>query len=194
MNYKDVKIFGVIGGLFILIGLISMGLGFFVGIIGLILVVYAVKYFSEFTKDKSIFNNFLLFFIISIIGIGVSGGIIGATFIQNNAMDTFNALQTQAYTNPQMVWDAIQPFLPGVIIGVVILWATLIIGVVFLRISFDKISEYTKVKRFNTTGLLFLIGAVTIIIGLGFFILLIGLVYLILAFASLPDNLPKDTV
>ena len=35
MNYKDVKIFGVIGGLFILIGLINMSLGFFIGIKGL---------------------------------------------------------------------------------------------------------------------------------------------------------------
>jgi uncharacterized membrane protein len=72
-----------------------------------------------------------------------------------------------------------------------VLWISLIISVIFLRKCYDKIAEYTNVKWFSTTGLLLLIGAATVIIGIGFIILLVALILMIIAFFSLPDNLPS---
>ena len=57
----------------------------------------------------------------------------------------------------------------------------------------EKIAEITQVKWFGTTGFIFLIGAVTIILfGIGFLIILIGIILEIVAFFSLPDKLPEN--
>ena len=45
----------------------------------------------------------------------------------------------------------------------------IILGALFLRKSFDSIAERTKVDLFRTTGLVYLIGAVTTIFIIGFF-------------------------
>ena len=89
------------------------------------------------------------------------------------------------------VWNTIQPLIIGFLVALVILWILMIVSMIFLRKSYNKIGELTNVKWFNTTGLLFLIGAATIIVGIGFIIILIGLILQIIAFFSLPDTLPE---
>ena len=187
---SNAKIIGGIGALLTLIGIIIPSFGFIIGVVGFVLVLIAVKYISNETKDKSIFNNFLYFFIIAIIAIVVAGAIFAITFIEAGGVSYINELQNLAYSDPIAVWNAIQPLLIGFLVALVISWILMIVSVIFLRKSFDKIGELTNVRRFNTTGLLFLIGAVTLIIGIGFIIILIGIIFEIIAFFSLPDKLP----
>lgn len=186
---NNAKTIGGIGSLLIILGLIP-GIGALLGIIGFVLVFVAVKYISDEAKDKSIFNNFLYFFITAIIAIVVSVVILIITFIEAGGISYIMDLQSLAYTDPTAVWNAIRPVLPGATAALAALWVLLLISVVFLRKSYDKIGELTKVKWFNTTAFLFLIGAATLIIVIGFFIIIIGLVLEIIAFFSLPDNLP----
>jgi uncharacterized membrane protein len=186
----NAKILGGIGALLMLLSIIPYA-GFFVGIIGFILVFVAVKYISDETKDKSIFNNFLYFFIIAIVGMVMALGISVITFFDVGGIEYFTSLQTQTFTDPLVIFEELQDFLIGIIIALLVLWVSLIISVIFLRKCYDKIAEFTKVKWFGTTGLLFLIGASTVIIGIGFLILLVALVLMIIAFFSLPDKLPE---
>jgi len=65
-NLGNVKIFGGIGALLLLIGGFIPYAGPIVSIIGLVLVFIAVKSISELTKDNDIFRNYLIHFIMSI--------------------------------------------------------------------------------------------------------------------------------
>lgn len=187
----DAKIFGGIGAiLMILIAIPSFG--GILALIGLILLFIAVKYISDETKEKSIFNNFLYFFIVTIIGVVVAGATLVYTFFEAGGMSYINELQNLAYSDPMAVWDTIQPLLMGALLAIVILWIALIVSAIFLRKSYDKIGELTNVKWFKTTGLIFLIGALTLIILIGFVIILIGMILEIIAFFSLPENLPSQ--
>jgi len=185
----NAKILGGIGALLILLGIIPYA-GALIGLIGFILVFVAVKYISDETKDKTIFNNFLFFFIITIVGIVLAAGISIITFIDVGGIEYFIDLQTQTLTDPMVIFEELQGFLTGVIIALLILWVSLIVSVIFLRKSFDSIAEHTNVKWFGTSGLLFLVGAATVIIAIGFIIILVALILMIIAFFSLPDNLP----
>ena len=69
----------------------------------------------------------------------------------------------------------------------------MIIGAIFLRKSFNGVAKYTKVGLFTTTGLIYLIGAATLIIVIGFIIILIAEVLQIIAFFSLPEKIEGTT-
>ncbi len=98
-----------------------------------------------------------------------------------------------AYSDPWAVWEKIQPLIIGALVSLVVLWVLMIVSTIYLRKSYDKIREYTNVKWFGTAGFLFLLGAVTIIIIIGFLIILIAMVLEIIAFFSLPEKLPEKT-
>ncbi len=186
---NNAKIIGGVGALLTLIGILIPSFGFFISIVGFILVFVAVKYISDEVKDKSIFNNFLYFFITVIIAVVVAAAILIITFVESGGMTFINELQNLAYSDPIAIWDTIQPLFTGVIATLVIFWILMIISIIFLRKSYDKIAEYTKVKWFSTAGLIFLIGAVTLIILIGFIIILIGIIIEIIAYFNLPDKL-----
>jgi uncharacterized membrane protein len=187
---SSAKTIGGIGALLALLGIIPT-VGWILGIIGFIMVIIAVKYISDETKDKSIFNNFLYFIIVSIIAVVVAGVILIITFLEAGGPSYILELQNLAYSDPWAVWETLQPLITGALVALVSLWILMIISTIFLKKSYDKISEYTNVKWFGTTGLLFLIGAATLVIVIGAFILLIAMILEIIAFFSLPDKLPE---
>ena len=188
-NLSNAKAFGGIGALLLLIG----GFVPLVGIVGLILVFVAVKYIADETKDNKIFHNYLVSFICGIIGIvalllgmfiafGAAGGF---TF--------FSALETAEITDFATFWEYFGTIITGFIIALIVLWIFLIISSIYLRKSYNSIADHTKVNLFKTTGLLYLIGAITLIVVIGFLILFIARILEIVSFFSLPDNLPKAT-
>ena len=185
---RNAKILGGIGALLTLIGVIPT-IGWLFGIIGFILVLIAVKYIADAAKEKSIMNNYLYFFILSIISLIIPLIILLYTFQSVGGISYF--MEFQNMTDPLAIWEYIQPVLMGAIGAFVALWVILLISAIFLKKSYDKIGDVTKVKWFKTTGFIFLIGAATLIIVIGFFIVLIGIILEIVAFFSLPDELPK---
>src|SRR5256712_146260 len=78
------------------------------------------------------------------------------------------------------------PFL--VILGA--FWVFTIISAVFLKRSYEKISQRLNVSAFATAGLLYLIGAALTIVLVGFLILLIALVFQVVAYFSIQDRPP----
>ena len=190
----EAKIFGGIGALLMLIGVIPQTFGI-LGLIGFILVFIAIKIIADESKDKDIFNNYLYSFILVIIAVVAVVAILLMTFTSVGGIEFFTNLQNLAMSNPtdpMVIFDEIAPMLTGLIAALVIGWIIMIVSVIFLRKSFNKIAEVTNVKWFATTALLYLIGAFTMIILIGFLILIIAVIIEIVAFFSLPENLPSQ--
>jgi uncharacterized membrane protein len=185
---SEAKIFGGIGALLSLLGLIPYA-GPLLGIIGLVLIFIAVKHIADETKNNKIFHDYLMNFIFQIIAIvaviviiivafGLSGGITWAT-----------NLAQQTFTDVNSVWNTFGTMITGVIIALVIAWVFLVVSAYYLRKSYNSIAEHTKVNLFKTTGTVYFIGAITLIVLVGVLILFVAKILEIIAYFSLPENL-----
>lgn len=189
-SLNNAKLLGGLGAILSLVGWIfSASFGSIVGIVGLIMVIMAVKYIADETKDKSIFNNYLYYFICSIIAIVAMVGIIAYSVL--STIDIYNIEQLSSnITDFASFWETFGSALTGCILALVIGWILLIIGTIFLKRSYYSIAKKTGVDLFKTTGLVYFIGALTMIIIIGFLIIFIAKIMEIIAFFSLPDDLP----
>jgi len=66
------------------------------------------------------------------------------------------------------------------------------VSAIFLRRSYERIGVRLNVNMFQTTGLVYLIGAALTIVLVGFLILLIAEILQIVAFFSIPEQLPSS--
>jgi uncharacterized membrane protein len=185
---RDAKIFGGIGAILLLFPVVS--------IVGIVLLFVSVKYIADETKDHDIFKNYLYSFVFYIIGGIAFITIFVFSFIALGlSFSNFNFQQFSDITCFQgFISDSLTPALGGLIgcgLAILIAYILLIIGSLFLRKSFDGIANRTKVDLFKTTGIVYLIGAITTIFVIGFFILLIAIILEIASFFSLPDSLSK---
>ncbi len=184
------KILGGIGALLSLLVFVPT-VGAIIGLVGLILVFIAVKYISEETKDHAIFHNYLMNFIFDIIAIGAVIGIMIASFGLAGGMSWVNAIQGQNFNDFNSFWASFSTIFLGCALALVVAWVMLIIGALYLRKSYNSIAEHTKVDLFKTTGLVNFIGAATLIIIIGAFIIIIARILEIVSYFSLPENLPQ---
>jgi len=183
---SEAKILGGIGALLMLIGaFVVPGLG---AIIGLILVFIAVKYISEECKDKSIFDNYLLQFIYKIIAIVA---VVAIFFISIRGFTFFTALESIDFSDFDAIWNFFEPYIFWWAIALLIGWAFLIISSWYLKKSYYSIADHTDVNLFRTTGLVYFIGAITLIIAIGLIIILIAQIMEIIAYLRLPAKLPS---
>ncbi len=168
--------------------------GLIVAFVGLILVLVAVKYIADEIKDHKVFNNFLLTFIIVIIGVVVAIFMIVISFFSFGAgidWTNFQNVTSMPQFTQMMQTNGVVPFLTSIIAGLLVLWITLIFAAYFLRKSYNKIASETHTSMFHTAGLLYLIGALTAIVLVGFVIIFIAFIMQIIAFFSMPENLPQ---
>ena len=183
------KVLGGIGALLSLLIFVPT-IGFIIGIVGLVLVFIAVKYIAEETKDHAIFHNYLMNFIFDIIAIGAVFGILLMAFGVSGGMSWMNAIQGKEFTDFNSVWSTFGTIFIGCALAFVVAWVMLIIGALYLRKSYNSIADHTKVDLFKTTGLVNFIGAATLIIVIGIFIIVIARILEIVSYFSLPENLP----
>ncbi|NJD99257.1 DUF996 domain-containing protein [Thermococcus sp. LS1] len=155
----------ILGGVGALLGIV--GLGF----IGFILKLLAVKNISEATGNEEIFSKYLWAAILNII----AGLILFAAFL------------------PMMGGHekiGMASFGIGGIIAVVLM----IVGVWFMKQSYDMIAEETGVGMFHTVALLYIAGAILLLIMIGALLIVIAAILEVVAFFSLPDEVPgKET-
>jgi len=183
---SEAKILGGIGALLMVLGGIFLpGIG---AIIGLILLFVAVKYITEETNDQSIFDNYLMHFICSIIAI-VAVVLIFFLSIGGFSLTFFKALETMNFTDFNSVWNFFAPYILWWVIALLIGWVFFIISALYLRKCYNSIADHTKINTFKTTGLIYFIGAITVIIGVGFIIILVAKIFEIVAYFSLQENI-----
>jgi len=183
---SEAKILGGIGAILMLIGGSFVGIG---AIIGLVLIFVAVKYIANETKDNSIFDNYLMHFIFSIIAIVAFVAIFLASI---GGLTFFSAFEELNPSDPAAVWEFIQPYIIWWVIGGLIGWIFLIISAIYLRKSYNSITEHTKVGLFKTTGTVYLIGAVSAIILIGFLIIIVAKIIEIVAYFTIPEAIPSS--
>jgi len=135
----------------------------FVSLVGWILILLATKEISETVQDKSIFDDALLAAITAIIGAVVFVAFI-VTFVLG-------------FPRFLLFFGILGAF-----------WVFTVISAIFLKRSYEKISQRLNVSAFATTGLLYLIGAALTIVFVGFLILLVALIFQVVAYFSIQDR------
>ena len=194
-NLSEAKVYGGIGAILMLVGIFIPYGGPIISIIGLVFIFIAVKGISEIAKDEDIFRNYLMYFIFTILAIvaiivimiiafGAAGGFSWITEI--------TSMQSEDMTDLNTFWDLFGDLIIGAIVALFVGWVLAIVSALYLRKCYNKIAEHTKVSTFKTTGTIYLIGAVTLIILIGFLIILIAKIIEIVAYFSIPDALPAS--
>jgi len=193
-NLSNAKMLGGIGAIISLIGLFVPLISWFLPIVGLVLILIAVKTIADNANNHDIFKNYLIYFIMFIIALIAMGVIFVMALGAAGGMDWINQIQSANITDMQTFMDYFDSFIIPCISAVVIGWILLIIGSLFYRKSYNAIAEQTNVNLFRTTATVYLIGAITTIIGVGLFIIIIAKIIEIIAYFSLPDDFPTGMI
>ena len=191
MTLESSKTLGGVGALLMVIGPFIGVYSGVLGLIGLILVLIALKGLSDHYNEAGIFNNALYGFIMAIIG-----GVVFVAVIVVAAVGLLSKLGIEIanWGDPaafqSINWQSlatldIVPYIAAIIGSLVVLFVFVVVASIFLRRSFTTLSAKTGVNRFSTVGLLTLIGAVLTIIVVGFIILWVALILLTVAFFSI---------
>jgi len=192
MTLESSKTLGGVGALLMVIGPFLGAYSGVLGLVGLILVLIALKGLSDHYNEAGIFNNALYGFIMAIIGgvVFVAVIVVAAVgLLTDLGIEVANwgdptAFQSIDWQN-LVTLDILWPYIAAIVGSLVVLFVFVVVGSVFLRRSFTSLSAKTGVNMFSTVGLVTLIGAVLTIIVVGFIILWVALILLIVAFFSI---------
>jgi len=197
MSLETNKTLGGVGALLMVIspfsGFVAGTFGSILGLIGIILVLIAVKGLADHYNEGGIFNNTLYGVILTIVGGVVFGAtiVLGAVDMLSDLDIDLTTLSTNATAISAVDWqeainfDVIMDYIVIVLAGLLVFFVFAVIAAIFYRKSLKSLSEKTGVGLFGTTGLILLIGAVLTIILVGFLLLWIALILLTVAFFSI---------
>lgn len=168
------------------IGPVSNGV---LGLVGLILLLIALKRLSGYYNEKGIFDNALYGIVTAIIGgvvfvAGIAVAAVGLLSDLGIAWSDWAAIQGIDW-GAVVTWEIIEPHIAVIIGSLVALFAFVVVSAIFLRRSLTILSEKTKVNLFGTAGLLILIGAILTIIVIGLILIWVALIMLTVAFFSI---------
>lgn len=210
MDLKQEKILGGIGAILTLFFMIPV-FGWILSLVGLILIAISVKGLSEKLKERVIFTNYLT----SIIFFFLSGFVLLGTFVLTiskiikNFPEKFNGnffdfeYRYDLFTGrrffkgaPHMLPKLREFFqnLDGkiwiLLLVLLIVWILLILGGIFKKGSFDKLSEKIKIDNFKLSGLLIFLGTILVpLFGVGIILIIIGVIFEIISFFSMKEKL-----
>lgn len=170
---------GGVGSILILLTVIP-GVGFILGLGGFLLVLVAVKHIADRVDDGSIFRNMLNAVVIVLIASVVATALLLLLLPQFFTIDP---------TRPPNPADLFTPAVFATLFLVLaVSWIPLLISALFLRRSYEAIAGSLDIPMFATVGLLYLLGAATLIIFVGFVVLFIAEVLQVVAFFSIPKE------
>jgi uncharacterized membrane protein len=194
MTLESNRTLGGVGAILMLIspfsGFVAGAFSGVLGLVGIILVLIAMKGLADHYNEGGIFNNALYGVIFTIVGavVFVAAIIITAlSFFSDLGIDLATdwsdpAVFSSINFTDAMIFDNILTHIGALLASLVILFIFIIIAAIFYRKSLTSLSEKTGVGLFGTTGLILLIGAVLTIIGIGFLLLWVALLLLTVAF------------
>src|SRR5205807_7377947 len=151
------KTLGGIGAILALLFWVPGNIGIGLLIVGLMLMLIAVKNIADTVGDQAIFSNMMYSVILAIIGPIIATVVLFAAAA--SFVSAFSGFTPGTMTIPSGFWAALE----FVILAGVILWVCILISTIFVKKSYDAIALKLRIDMFRTTGLLFLIGAVTLI-------------------------------
>jgi uncharacterized membrane protein len=183
---SNARTLGGIGSILVLVTA-APSVGWILGILGFVMILVAVRYISEDLKEKKIFGNMITAVILSILGILVASLVVAATVLSALANGYFGSTYpfspSASVTTAQWI-----TFGTEIGLGLFVAWIFFLVSAVYLRRSYDTIGSRLNIHMFSTAGLLYLIGAATAIIGVGFVILFVAEILTAVSFFSLPER------
>jgi uncharacterized membrane protein len=171
-----------------------------VGAAGAIMLLIGLHGLAGYYKERGIFNNGLISFLVVVIG-----GIIATVVVLYVVLANITPLLHEIYPGWNGDWASLQnmtpdtsalqsgnfdvsvfmPMLLGILAVFVLVWIVAIIAGVFIRQSLNKIKDKSNVNMFGTAGIVVLIGAFLGIIVIGYVIMVIGILLAAIAFFQL---------
>ena len=186
MELQTSRLLGIIGALLMVLTIIPSVGGLFM-IVGIILVLVALKGYADAYKDGSIFQHALYTIILEIIG-----GVVFLGVVFYGAMDFLSSLGINSFTDLQSLqsidWQSmitpsnILPFVGIIALGLVILFIFTVIASLYFKKAMNVLSTKTNVKLFHTTGTVFFIGALLTIVFIGIILIWVSFILLLIAF------------
>ncbi len=191
MDLDVSKNLGGIGAILLVIGALGfLGTGYaaILSLVGIILVLIAMKGLADYYNEGGIFNNALYGFLTTIVGAVASVAVLVISVLfalTTLAIDWTNPAEWttmfQDFTNFSVLWTLIG----SIIVALIVAFVFAIITAIFYRKSFNLLATKSGVNMFSTAGLLLLIGAVLTIILIGFIIIWIAFILLAVGFFSI---------
>jgi len=196
MDLKNAKLMGGVGAILSVLVFIPK-VGWLFAITGLVLVFIAIKQISEVVDNKKIFNNYLVAFILDLIGSFVVAIAGIATFLGVFRLRAIPNLTMRGMMNGQRLFSNFDGRFFGagiiaIIVALIVALALVIIASYFTKLSFEGIANGTRVEYFKTSGMLIFIGSFLLVVfGVGAIVMFVGAILEIVGFFSLPDRLEK---
>lgn len=182
---SEAKAMGGIGAILVILTAIP-SFGWILGVIGFILILIATSQISRFVNDRAVFNDMLYSVILSIVAVIIVGIAVVVAFFRVLGLGSFTG-QTFVMNPNVTQGDYIALFIT-LIPAIVAVWVLFILSAVFLRRSLESMGKHLDVGLFGTTGLLYLIGAVTVIIIVGIFLIFVAEILLAISFFSIDEQ------
>jgi len=181
------KILGGIGALLMVLSIFPSA-GSVLWIVGLVLVLIAVKQISDQLGEQRIFNDVLTSVIIGVVGlvVGAAVGFAGLFSLFRFDLGRLGRDGLEFFTR-----EGILGFAITFIIALAVMWVLLIVSSVFLRRGLTEMGARLGVGYFGTAGLLYLLGSVLLIVLVGFILLFIASILLTVAFFTIPEKSPS---
>lgn len=182
------KSLGTIGSILVLFAAIP-GIGVLLGIVGFIMILVAIKYVSDAVSDGTIFRDMLIATVLAIAGIVTGTLLVFGAFFHFMGITGLTILSFGPNFNASAIpagdWVAL---FASVIVGLGVTWAMLLASAILVRRTYGVIASRLEVPVFRTAGLLYLIGAATTLILVGFLLLIVSQILLAVAFFSIDEG------
>jgi len=186
MSLKEARIYGSVGAILSILGGNISRIGNLISIIGFVLILLAVKEISLAVNREDIFKDYLVAFILHL----------GAFFVFLIALISvmgITVLQGIFWNLAGKGLENLGQIIKGLLIGGILAWILFVLGSYYLKKSYESISIETEVGIFRTTGLLYFVGAILLIVfGIGALLIIIGKILEIVAYLSLPEDIKKE--
>ncbi len=148
----------------------------------------AIDRLSTELGDRHIFTNAILSVVFAIIAVAVSAFFVIAVvlhYVGVNYPTGFPNMVGQYQNLGTVNWSAVAIALIPALLAT---WILLIFSGYFIRQSYGAISRRLNIPLFETGALFYFIGAITVVIMIGFLLLLVAQIIIAIAFFSIPDN------
>ena len=187
---SQAKTLGGVGSILLLLTIVP-SVGAILGIVGLILILLAVKYISDAVSDKAIFNNAILAVILTMVGIVIAAIVVVSYLFSYIGLGNLSSLPG-SFSSGNLPPGGLVPLLTTIILALAAVWIFYLVSAIFLKRSFDAISTKLNVSMFRTAALIYLIGAALAIVLVGFILVFVAEILFIVAFFSIPEALPSE--
>jgi uncharacterized membrane protein len=191
VQLSQAKTMGGVGAILMLLGFVP-AVGWLLAIAGCVLLLIGLKQISEAVADPSILRNMMIAVVLAVVGMVVGVAVILSSVLSTIGLSNLTGgLGVGGFTPANIPPGDWVGLLLGILAGLVVVWVLLIVSAIFVRKSYSSVESKVGVSMFGTAGLLYLIGAALTIVLVGFILILVAEVLNIVAFFSLPDQLPE---